>query len=178
MKVIFSRKWDGKQRRCLLVKCKRCRNKCLRPKHTIKKNTFCSRDCFSKWQRVRVKRKCSQCGKKLIRVPSEDKRSRHGLYFCNRQCKEKAQSLEGKIKIIRPHHYGNGVRSYRERALKKVKLCQRCGYKKDVRMLDVHHANGKRSDPRLVNLEVLCVWCHALHTRRVTPHCWKGVMRG
>jgi hypothetical protein len=44
----------------------------------------------------------------------------------------------------------------------------------DERMLDVHHKNNDRNDNRLKNLEVLCVWCHALHTRNITPHPWNG----
>lgn len=37
-------------------------------------------------------------------------------------------------------------------------------------MLDVHHIDGNRKNGKADNLEVLCVWCHALETRKDWPH--------
>ena len=34
-------------------------------------------------------------------------------------------------------------------------------------MLDVHHKDSNRKNGTIENLEVLCVWCHALKTRDV-----------
>ena len=34
-------------------------------------------------------------------------------------------------------------------------------------MLDVHHVDGIRQNNHPDNLEVLCVWCHALKTRKI-----------
>ena len=50
------------------------------------------------------------------------------------------------------------------------KKCMKCGYDKDERMLDAHHADGDRKNGRKENLQVLCVWCHALKTRSVPFH--------
>lgn len=41
-------------------------------------------------------------------------------------------------------------------------------------MLDVHHLDSDRSNGLPENLLVLCVWCHALETRRIKPHEWVG----
>jgi hypothetical protein len=43
-------------------------------------------------------------------------------------------------------------------------------------MLDVHHKDGDRENGSIENLEVLCVWCHALYTRKIlgpSPN-WDG----
>lgn len=45
--------------------------------------------------------------------------------------------------------------------------CKR--YESETKMLDVHHRDGNRSNNKLSNLEVLCVWCHALETRKDWP---------
>ena len=39
-------------------------------------------------------------------------------------------------------------------------------------MLDVHHKDENRSNNKIENLEVLCVWCHAVLTRN-SPHTKK-----
>ena len=60
------------------------------------------------------------------------------------------------------------LHSYRERALKAYgATCNRCGYSDIEEMLDVHHRDKNRKNSKLENLEVLCVWCHALETRGV-----------
>jgi hypothetical protein len=70
----------------------------------------------------------------------------------------------------------SGAKStYRMRALKEHgAFCDYCGYSLHVKMLDVHHIDNKRENNKLENLEVLCVWCHAMETRKVPFHSWKG----
>jgi hypothetical protein len=111
------------------------------------------------------------CGQTFSRKPS-NLIAKSGLFFCSRKCKEAAQSIGG-IKAIQPGHYGttNGIYGYRERALRHYgSRCQSCGYEKDVRMLDVDHIDSNRSNAALSNLQILCVWCHALKTRGVGAH--------
>lgn len=37
-------------------------------------------------------------------------------------------------------------------------------------MLDVDHIDSNRSNAALSNLQILCIWCHALKTRGVEAH--------
>lgn len=53
--------------------------------------------------------------------------------------------------------------------LRKLKD-RECGYHKYEQMLDVDHINSNRKDNKLCNLQVLCVWCHALKTRKIPYH--------
>lgn len=142
----------------------------------LARQRFCSTHCAHEATQDRVVVTCATCGKPVKRAKNKLKNSRSGVYFCNRKCKADAQRVGG-IKQILPPHYGtgNGVRSYRERGLDAFgEVCGRCGYDADPVMLDVHHKDGDRTHNELQNLIVLCVWCHALETRRVTWHPWKG----
>lgn len=65
--------------------------------------------------------------------------------------------------------------TYRVRALQEYgAFCNWCGYSDEVKMLDVDHIDSNRSNSKLENLQVLCVWCHALKTRKVKFHQWNG----
>jgi hypothetical protein len=69
----------------------------------------------------------------------------------------------------------NSPTTYRRRALMEFGArCNRCGYSSEVKMLDCHHKDSDRANNYLDNLEILCVWCHALETRNVVPHSWNG----
>lgn len=73
--------------------------------------------------------------------------------------------------VLTYDHYKGGLITYRKRALRHFgKKCVKCSYDKDERMLDVHHIDGQRGNSDMNNLEVLCVWCHALGTRDVPFH--------
>jgi len=76
-----------------------------------------------------------------------------------------------------PPHFGSSWGDYRTHALRKYgEKCSNLdcnltlkGIEIKKSMLDVHHKDGDRSNNSLTNLEVLCVWCHALLTRAL----WK-----
>lgn len=82
---------------------------------------------------------------------------------------------------MHPPHYGsgNGVHDYRERALEFYGTkctdaecpLQKAGIEIPERMIDVHHKDEDRGNNVLENLEVVCVWCHAIRTRRMNG--WK-----
>ena len=65
--------------------------------------------------------------------------------------------------------------TYRRRALQEYgAFCNRCGYADELSMLDCHHINSDRKNNALENLEILCLWCHGLETRKVKWHMWNG----
>lgn len=107
------------------------------------------------------------CGKRFYRNKSKQKLSKSGLFFCNRKCKEKAQTIEGGCKEIQPYHYKDGIYcTYRVNALKYYgENCQECGYNKFPQILQVHHIDRNRNNNLLENLQVLCPNCHAIKHR-------------
>lgn len=118
---------------------------------------------------------CSYCSSIFQRRQSTRRNSKSGHFFCNRRCKELCQ-IEGKIPEILPKHYNQPDKrvDYRKRALALLgKDCQNpaCPIRANgilitEYMLDVDHINSDRSDNRLENLRVLCVWCHRLKTSK------------
>lgn len=174
MKEKISTDWDGKPRKVFALNCFVCNTEFWVPKHVIQKDLCCSHECGNKKRRNREKVNCSYCKKEIERTPSKKLNSRSGHYFCNRKCKESAQTLGPfQIEEIQPEHYGllDGASAYRLRALRSLdNVCNMCQYSENVKMLDVHHIDGDRSNGNLENLQILCVWCHALTTRKVKLH--------
>ena len=134
-----------------------------------RKRKTCSRQCFYEYSRTeRIVVKCNNCGKSISRVPS-DLRSKNNLYFCDRKCKEFAQSISGgNIEALQPKGYNGGTTKYREWAFDKYGYeCSECGLLEE-HLLVVHHKDGNRNNNELNNLKVVCHNCHAkLHLTRV-----------
>jgi hypothetical protein len=129
----------------------------VRKRHAI----YCSLSCANRRGRKihEPNVTCAQCGKPFFRRPSH-LTSKSGLYFCSRSCKEVAQRLGG-MPEIHPSRYNNGS-NYREIALRFYPaICVMCGYKKDSRILQVHHRDENRKNNEPGNLVVLCRNCHA-----------------
>ena len=132
---------------------------------------YCSRECSNNrpvWNRSKTitTLTCAGCHKEFERQKCRVHDNKSGLNFCSRECKEKAQSVDGNCPEIRPRHYVDGKFRYRSRAIRHYGAkCNRCGYCELVQMLDVHHKDKNREHGEIENLEVLCVWCHALITR-------------
>src|ERR1700677_1710633 len=163
---IITTEYDGKPRRMYLKQCACCQTDFYAPKHRTRR--YCSQACFGKASRNRVEVRCAQCGTLHEKPLNKLDNSIHRVYFCSRECKDLAQSVLGKCPEIRPEHYGDGASCYRNRALKHYgSECNLCGYSGLKIMLDVHHKDGNRENPSIENLEVLCVWCHALYSRGV-----------
>ncbi len=153
-------------------RCKHCSSKFLASQKEVKRGNakFCSRRCFGAFRRVNNIPKepnviCAYCNKPFYKNESKRKNSKHGVYFCCREHKDKGQGLESGIPEIQPPHYGenSGVRSYRTKALKHYpNECNRCSYSTVPAILVVHHKDLSRSNNSLDNLEILCPNCHAL----------------
>lgn len=180
MRSKVSDQYDGKRRTLYETQCHHCSQILWLPKHLLNKPRYCGVACSSNAQQHQIQVSCALCGKDFTVTPSRKNKSKSGFHFCSRTCKDRAQHHDG-IQAIHPSHYNDptGSRYYRKRALReKGKGCERCDYNEVEQMLDVHHIDGDRSNNKMKNLEVLCVWCHALDTRKVEAHDWNGQLEG
>ena len=135
---------------------------------------FCSLKCSNSRPRKNKTHnsKCAACGETFYRMPSKRKLP---FLFCCRACKDNAQRIDSGISFRRPSHYSTGITHYRAKAFRHYgKTCADCGYDKHEQMLDVHHIDRNRKHNKLENLVVLCVWCHALRTRKIPAHSRNG----
>ena len=165
---IISNQYDGKKRTLFEKQCEKCKKLFYIPKHIFQTTRFCSKTCCSESLRTKIKFECPQCYSVFEAFPKRLKASKGKILFCSRKCKDVAQSFGG---IFQQAHVKNGSHDYRNRAFKTFgKSCKQCGYSKNESMLDVDHINGNRSHNKQENLQVLCVWCHALKTRKISFH--------
>lgn len=136
-----------------------------------RKNRFCSNQCHHKFRgRCRVPVECRECKKAFEKTPSQVRFPQH---FCSRRCATVNRNRK-RTGSNHPNWIG-GTGAYRKRALAHYgRYCMNAacvitnagiGILED--MLDVHHKDSNRKNGTIENLEVLCVWCHALKTRDV-----------
>jgi len=157
--VIVSDSWDGQKRRLSSHVCFQCGKEFFAPPKA--KAKWCSRICYGLGKRTRKEIVCSRCGKSFERHLNKIQERN----YCSRFCKERDQEIGGPLALS---HYKDGSQWYRARAFRvHGKKCNLCGYEQEEKMLDVHHKDSDRSNGHINNLEVLCVWCHALYTRKV-----------
>jgi len=95
---------SGIKRKAEKHNCSYCDKEFLR-RISKKTKKYCSDDCRKLANKIELI--CDNCGKKIFKTTSKLKNSKHGFYFCNRECKEKAQSFKGNCPEIRPSHYGH-----------------------------------------------------------------------
>lgn len=165
----------------MLVNCKYCNKEFKPPTRDINRGNgkFCSKSCASSFrkgvqQKTRLVFICSnpKCGKEFLKLASNFRKnsSKSGLRFCNRKCKDEAQSLEVGLKAIQPSHFGTKdnssptSRNYRPIAAKHLDMtkCNRCLFNLRPEVLQVHHKDRNRRNNTLENLEVLCPTCHII----------------
>ena len=145
-------------------KCLRCGTTFITETKYLKRGhgKYCTQDCAHKSRTKKVHKPnniCAQCGNHFYRQQSHLLKSKSGLFFCGRECKNKAQRIDG-MREIHPAHY-NGSAVYRDRALRLHKhICVGCGYRKSIKVLLVHHINWSRKNNEVTNLAVVCPTCH------------------
>lgn len=143
--------------------CEHC-EKLFRIKPSARKRNrgkFCSRECCTQFKQ-QSNTICATCGL-YFRVKSSRRiRSKSGLFFCSRICKDLAQRIGG-IEAIQPNHYGTG---YLAKAWNhNLHCCNRCGYDSIPEILEVHHKDHNHNNNEVDNLELLCPNCHAIEHR-------------
>lgn len=130
---------------------------------------FCSLSCSTKFNKQIENSKklpnasCAECGMVFYVTETRRLRSKSGLLFCTRVCKNKAQRIESNAKAFLPAHYGTGCssRAYRRIAFSTYpSQCNRCCWNEIRSVLHVHHMDRNRKNNNADNLEILCPRCH------------------
>ncbi len=162
----------------MLVTCAKCGIQCEKlekhVRYAVKHNykLYCSRACVYQSRETGDEVICVTCNKSVWRARSQQTRSKSGNLFCSRSC---ATVINNKTKVGEKHHAFKGA-DYRGRALKAYGarcVNSNCPSPVDlpVKLLDVDHIDGNRSNNDIANLQVLCVLCHAAKTREVVLEC-------
>lgn len=119
---------------------------------------------------TKIKCKCAYCQKEFLRAASKIEKSKSGLSFCSRECKDLAQRINSGEEFIkiRPDHYNKiQGKNYREKAFRVYEhKCFICGWDEDEYILEVHHIDENRDNNELNNLMILCPICH----RKISSH--------
>lgn len=106
---------------------------------------------------------CEGCGKGLYRTASQLSNSKTGVFYCNKECKQRARQ-----------HQAEPKPPYRVIAFQHHKhTCNRCDFSV-VEILEVHHRNRDREDNSIENLEILCPNCHLLDHFEAGDGRWGG----
>ena len=123
---------------------------------------YCSKKCQAIYQYTTGQYyECGTCNNKVWRAPARKKKTKSGLFFCNKSCAAiyKNKDLHGNT-----HPCWNGGKStYREKMIKsrEEQICSNCK-NTDTRILIVHHIDQNRNNNELPNLTWLCRNCHWL----------------
>lgn len=114
---------------------------------------------------------CGTCNKPINRAPSSIKNSKSGLVFCGHSC---SQSQANKLRKGKQHYsWAKENKSYRHKAIVEYGLkcsnpdcpLEAASIKIPEILYDVDHIDSNRKNNQLSNLQVLCVYCHAVKTR-------------
>lgn len=154
----------------MIVNCCNCKKSVYKKPYALKHsaNLFCCVSCHYEYKKKTGGHEveCKNCHVSFRKIGSDFKRASN--HFCSQKC-------ANIFNRHRPKHYKDGRKVYREIAIKKYgykcanadcvisRIVENISHK----MFDVDHINGKKAGHELDNLQVLCVWCHALKTRNV-----------
>jgi len=151
---------DGKKRQATQLTCDTCLSLFLKRTSFIKEKNFCSRECSFKHQQNRALKNCSYCATEF-NIPISKLKSKSGLYFCTRKCKDEAQRIENGFTALHPDHYNTGHTKYKNKAFRTYPHeCHVCKYGEHAELLQVHHIDSNRLNADIENLIILCPICH------------------
>lgn len=147
------------------IKCDYCGNKFEKENKYIAENkrnhhkNYCSDDCCKKSKFNGKISKCVTCGDDVYRTNSQMKRSKTGNVYCSKSCATITNNTLFKRWENHPG-YKKGEASYRSKAFNHYKhKCALCAYN-NIRILEVHHIDGNRSNNKVNNLIILCPTHH------------------
>lgn len=162
---------SGKARMHVEVRCEGCGKMFWKPKRFMARASrhCCSVACVAAIATTSTQVKCAQCGTEFTKIQSTLCKSKSGLYFCSRKCKDMSQRTENGGKSWNPQYTDlTGKNVYRDIALRNYpEKCACCGYDEHKEGLEVHHIDGDRTNNAVKNLMILCALCHRLVTNKV-----------
>jgi hypothetical protein len=170
----YKAKFYGVTRTVTDVLCIHCNIKFIARVDRLERSKYCSVKC--KKQAVSIKKStevsCSNCDCKFRKKNSSLINSKSGLYFCTRECKDKAQKLGG-IKEIMPPHYGTAIDRNYQYLIENTNnpICCGCNENKPY-LLCVHHIDGNHENDIIENLEIVCFNCHVKRHLKIIDGKW------
>lgn len=123
---------------------------------------FCSVDCAGKHKAKKIKCKCANCGKTILRTPKEIDRSKNHNAFCSQSCAASFNNSHFRLADKNPNYLGGFSRSrlYAKLAMRTYKhKCAICGLEEEC-CLQVHHIDYNRHNNDVDNLIIVCANCH------------------
>lgn len=148
------------------LKCAACHKSFLKYTHhylIAKKakqpNFYCSPKCKNEAQKTGERIRCHTCSKLVWKTLSQKKRSKSGKHFCSKHCATIFVNSYYKTGERHPN-YDKGTGSYRRLALRHYEQkCALCVYN-NIKVLQVHHIDGNRTNNKPNNLVILCPTHH------------------
>ena len=137
------------------------------------KPLFCNLQCFNLHRIKETNVACGNCNKSIYKKPAELKRSQSGKSFCSRTCatiSRNKERLGEKHPLWKDGHSMyriNGIKAHGNMCTNPSCEIIKAGIFIPIKLLDVHHKDGNRQNNDIINLQVLCVWCHAKETRKI-----------
>ena len=134
-----------------IVICKTCNTQfsCIGSR---KRASYCSRKCFfeSKKAKPRTPVPCVCCG---IQFVPKRKNSTH----CSKQCISVTKGA-----LNRQRGFFNNYKQAKKVLMADSMCCSKCGWNKEIGILELHHIDRNTKNNHISNLQILCPNCHSL----------------
>lgn len=151
----------------MIIKCDYCGKEFDKPTNKINESLkkgwkmYCSQECRSKSKKIKCT--CANCGKELLKTPSEIAKSKTGNVFCDKSCACSYNNSHFRTRENNPNWKGGRVgnnthiiAAYRT-YIKECTICK-CT---DEDVLEVHHIDYNHNNNDVDNLIVLCANHHS-----------------